>query len=205
MGTVIKPIFVGIAGGSASGKSSIAKILSSRLGADCPIISQDCYYNSVDARTAPTHNWDDPKSFDTAGIITAIRGWKLGIGQWVPRHDYATYTKVEFATYVQPAPIMIFEGLHAFRDPMLASLIDCKIFIDSDLDVALGRRLLRDVKERGHTVDATLTRYLTQVKPAYTEWVLPLKRRADIVVHNDGKPLDDLKVIDIIGAFLATL
>lgn len=206
LGKKYTPIFIGIAGGSASGKTSIAKRISDNMNRKVPIISMDWFYRPLkDKSQGPTHNWDDPNSFNVELIVSTIQGWKDGAGQWTPRHDYANYEQIDNVEFIEPTPVMIFEGLYAFHHPKLSELMDFKVFVDCDVDSALGRRLRRDVVERGYSVEEILDRYLQQVKPAFDQWILPLRKKADVIIYNGEKALGNLKVLDMLVVYIVAL
>lgn len=199
-----KVLFIGIAGASASGKTSIAKTLAERFGGSVPIISQDWYYRALDDKSlGPTHNWDIPSSFNRELILESIKSWKSGKPVWTPRHDYAAYEQIDNVELVRPSPVMIFEGILAFEDPEIAKLLDLKIYVDCDPDVALGRRVLRDTNERGYKLELVLERYRTHVKPAFETYILPMKKLADVIIPNNGSDgVYNMNSIDIIESYI---
>lgn len=197
----IKPYFIGITGGSASGKTTIAKAISAQVGFAVPIISQDWYYRQLpDPAAGPTHNWDDPDAFDREALAAALDVWRSGGGVWTPRHDYSTYTRMDNAEYVEPARVMILEGIFAFDH---ADALDLCIFVECDPDIALARRIRRDVKTRGYDIDLVLDRYNTYVKPAFERWIEPAKKRADIILFNSGAVgVETHRGVDLIATFV---
>ncbi len=196
--------FIGIAGASASGKTSFARLLSDSAGCHIPIICQDWFYKALaDKGTGPTHNWDAPESFDYEKIASTIRGWKEGKPQWTPRHDYANYEQIENVELINPAPVMIYEGIQAFVNADINNLLDLKIFIKCDMDEALIRRITRDIGERGYSLEKILQQYRSQVKPAYQQHIKPTVRYADFIIENDGtQPLANLTGVAVIKDFI---
>lgn len=203
-----RPIIIGIAGGSASGKSSIARAISNHFTFPVPVISQDWYYRALDdPAKGPTHNWDHPDAFDSPAISAALIAWKNGESVGVPRHDYATYTRRENVEVIPAAPIMIFEGILAFYDSKIAALFDYKFFVECDTDVALTRRIARDIKERGYEFDEIIKRYLEYVKPSFDTFIRPLKRSAHMVINNTetqvrGDSIPSGAAVRIINGFI---
>lgn len=199
------PKIIGIAGGSASGKSSLARALSNKFKFRVPVISQDWYYCELANKSlGPTHNWDEPSSFDMTAIASALRLWKAGLGVSTPRHNYNDYSRTHNVEWIDSAPVMIFEGILAFQDPEIASLLDYKVYIDCDVDIALGRRIKRDQIERGYTYDDIMTRYESHVKPAFDSHIAPLRKIADIVINNtERRDPATLKALDMVSALVA--
>lgn len=193
--------FIGIAGGSASGKSTLAKTLSCKFGFYVPVISQDWFYNELtDKSLGPTHNWDSPSAFDVDAIAAAITTWKSGNGVHTPRHNYSNYTRIHNVEWIKSAPIMIFEGILAYYDPRIAALIDYKIFIDCDIEAALERRIVRDETERGYTREEICARFEAHVRPSFEQYVVTQKKTADLTIPN-GNDRDPsmLVALDIIS------
>lgn len=199
-------IFIGVAGGSASGKTAIARALSDKFAVNSvPVISMDWYYKALsDPSLGPTHDWDSPDAFDIPAIISAIIGWKSGEPQWTPRHDYASYTRREKVQRIESAPVMILEGILTFHDKALSELLDHKIFIECDSDIAILRRVNRDMAERGYTHSEITERYITCVKPAFDKWIVPQKKSATMIIDNsdNSRNPSELAALDMVAAFI---
>lgn len=184
---ILRPYFIGICGGSASGKSSIARAISAEVGGVVPIICLDWYYKDLEDKTlGPTHNWDHPNSFDWDHLIDNLIKWKRGEQVYAPRHDYSKYQKIENYERIDAAPVMILEGILAFENPQIREMLDLMIYVKCDPDTALKRRIIRDVHERGYDVNEILTRYTEHVKPAFETYIAPAERIADFTVYNNG-------------------
>ncbi len=197
-----KPIFIGIGGGTASGKTSVATQLS-KISWNVVVISLDHFYLECPEGTGESHNWDAPSSFDWDLFLKCMKEWKQGANVWIPKHDFANYKRIDNAKSIPAARIMMFEGIHIFHHEAVSKLFDLKVFVDCDSDEALCRRVLRDMSERGYTIETILNRYQTHVKPAYDRWILPTKNSADIVlVNNRDKKLTDHRGIDILITYI---
>ncbi len=195
----VKPVIIAIGGGSASGKTRLAELIS---GGKIPVISQDWFY--LDAVDGPNNDWDAPASFDLPAMISALKGLKNGVGQWLPEHDYANYKQIPKAKYIDPAPVMIFEGFLALHFKELLEYFDMKLFVDCDLDVALSRRIIRDVYSRNFDVTTIVKRYNTYVKPNYHKYVEPTRLKADLIICNGGDAdLENNKGVLMIANYIA--
>ncbi len=193
-----KPVIIGIAGRSASGKSTIAQLLAK---SKIPVICQDWYYKTPSVRTE--HNWDAPDAFDEQLIIDALEWWQQGHGVMTPRHDYVKCEMIPNVEFVEACPVLIFEGLYAIR-----VLNQCtggpvyKIYIDCDADVALSRRLKRDVSERDRSVESVLDQYEKFVKPMHDKFVCTQRAQADLVIPNN---VTATSAIEMITPFIRSL
>ena len=187
MGTIL----IGIAGGSGSGKTTLANNLMECFGSDeVSIIRHDNYYKSRSDLTYEERtklNYDHPDAFDTALLCEHIRLLKEGRSVEMPLYDYSQHNRALEVVVVHPAPVLILEGIMIFAEVELCSLMDIKVFVDTDADVRILRRILRDVKERGRSLDSVITQYLTTVKPMHEQFVEPSKRRADIIIPDGGR------------------
>jgi uridine kinase len=184
-------ILVGIAGGTGSGKTSFALRLLEGLGENqCVCLAQDSYYKDgsalgQDARTAI--NYDHPDAFDTTLLIEDLRALKAG--RPVPHltYDHATYARKVLDDPLSPRPVILLEGILILAEEPLRRLMDIKLFIDTDADVRILRRLQRDLKERGRSFDAVERQYLDSVRPMHLEFVEPSKRYADLIVPEGAR------------------
>jgi uridine kinase len=179
-------IVVGFAGGTGSGKTSFAQKVLERVGPDrCVTIAQDAYYKdgsqlTPDARAAI--NYDHPDAFDTSLLVQDLRDLKAGRPAPQLTYDHATYSRHVRPDPLAPRPVIILEGILILAEEPLRRLIDIKLFIDTDPDVRILRRLRRDLKERGRTFESVERQYLQSVRPMHLEFVEPSKRYADLIV-----------------------
>ena len=184
-------LIIGIAGGSGSGKTTLALRLKERFGEDeVRLISHDSYYKRHDELPYEERcklNYDHPDSFDTPLMVAHLRELRAGHPVQVPVYDYTIHNRSDKTVTVQPAPVIIVEGILIFDSPELCDLMDMKVFVDTDADERILRRLVRDVKERGRSLDSVINQYLTTVKPMHEAFVEPSKRNADIIVPNGGE------------------
>lgn len=177
---------MGIAGGTGSGKTSFAERLHARLGKDrCVSIAQDAYYKDgsrLSAEARATINYDHPDAFDTSLLIEDLRALKAG--RPVPHltYDHAAYSRKVQADPLSPRPVILLEGILILAEEPLRRLMDIKLFIDTDPDVRILRRLRRDLKERARTFESVERQYLGSVRPMHLEFVEPSKRYADLIV-----------------------
>ena len=181
---------VGIAGGSASGKTTIVNNIKELFQNDIELISHDNYYLSNDDKTMEERvklNYDHPSSFDTDKMIEDVKKLKSGEIIYRPVYDYTKHTRSEEVVAVYPKRVVILEGILILEDSRLRDLMDIKIFVDTDADERLMRRILRDTKERGRTVESVLNQYETTVKPMHEQFVEPSKKYADIIIPRGGE------------------
>jgi uridine kinase len=182
----VMAVLVGIAGGTGSGKTSFAEKLSSRLGPSrCLTLAQDSYYKdgstlTPDARAAV--NYDHPDAFDTPLLVQDLRDLRAGRPAPHLAYDHATYSRRVLPDPLQPRPVILLEGILILVEEPLRRLMDIKLFIDTDSDVRILRRLRRDLKERGRAFESVETQYLASVRPMHLEFVEPSKRYADLIV-----------------------
>lgn len=184
-------IIIGIAGGTGSGKTTLALRLKERFGADeVSLVSHDNYYKRHDElpyeqRSRP--NYDHPDAFDTPLMVQQLRQLKAGQGVQCPVYDYTIHNRSNQTVFIPAAPVIIVEGILIFAEPALCELFDLKVFVDADADERILRRILRDVKKRGRTLDSVVEQYRSTVKPMHEAFVEPSKRQADLIVPEGGK------------------
>ena len=191
-------IVIGIAGGSGSGKTTLMKNLIARFGDDVTVLSHDNYYRPYDELTIEERrkvNYDHPDAFDTQMMFEHLKLLKEGSAIECPIYDYTTYSRCEETTLVEPRKVILVEGILIFENKALCSQMDIKIFVDTDADVRLIRRVKRDVAKRGRSLDSVLNQYLATVKPMHEQFVEPSKKNADLVVLEGGKNLVALEMI----------
>lgn len=183
-----KTLVIGVAGGTGSGKTTLAKKLYEAFYPDVCMLSHDYYYK--DNHDMPFDerkklNYDHPNSLDTDMMIEDIKKLTLSVPIMHPTYDFETHLRAEFHP-MEPKKIIIVEGILLFENKALTDLFDVKIFVDTDADVRFIRRLKRDVNKRGRSMESVITQYLTTVKPMHEQFVEPSKRYADIIVPEGG-------------------
>ena len=191
-------IVLGIAGGSGSGKTTLMKNLMQKFGDAISVISHDYYYFAHDEMPYEERcqlNYDHPDAFDTAMLVEHIRKLRRGEAVDCPTYDYAQHNRAAETIRVEPRPVIIVEGILIFENKALCDEMDIKIFVDTDADVRLARRIKRDVAKRGRSLESVLTQYLTTVKPMHEQFVEPSKKNANLVVLEGGKNLVALEMI----------
>ena len=186
----MKPVIIGICGGSGSGKSTVTKSIFEHTGeARCTIIRQDNYYKDqshLPFEEREKTNYDHPFAFDNALLISHIRALKANQAVDMPEYDFTTRNRKRETIRIEPKKIILLEGILLFSEPEILSLLDMRIFVDTDSDVRILRRIRRDMRERGRSLDSVMEQYLTTVRPAHLQFVEPSKRYADIIVPEGG-------------------
>ncbi len=180
---------IGVAGGTGSGKTTLTQHLKDSFGPDVTVISHDSYYKRQEGRTyeeRAAQNYDHPSAFDTDLLISHLHELKEGRSIQCPVYSFADHNRTDETVTVDPAKVIIVEGILIFQNPTLRDLFDIKIFVEADADVRILRRILRDVEERGRTLQSVVSQYLTTVKPMHEQFVEPSKRYADIIVPEGG-------------------
>ena len=184
------PLIIGIAGGTGSGKTTIANVILSRVGTEhIAYIPHDAYYKDLkDLPVAQRDmiNFDHPDSLDTHLLIKHLQKLKGWESIELPVYDFKTHTRTTRAITVQAQSVIIVEGILVFSEPELRDHFDVKIFVDTDPDIRFIRRLQRDISERGRTTDSVIQQYLTTVRPMHLEFVEPSKRYADVIIPEGG-------------------
>lgn len=184
-------ILIGIAGGTGSGKTTLAdKVVDSFGNHEVSILRHDNYYKRHDEMGYEERtklNYDHPDAFDTELLCEHIKALKRGESIEMPVYDYSIHNRSDETICVNPAPVIVLEGILIFAEARLCELMDIKVFVDTDADVRILRRIVRDVKERGRSLDSVINQYLTTVKPMHEQFVEPSKRRADIIIPEGGE------------------
>ncbi len=189
---------IGIAGGTGSGKTTLTQRLKERFGEDVGVLNHDNYYKAHDDMPFEERcklNYDHPDSFDTDLLVRDLKLLRMGQAVQCPTYDYTVHNRAAATVEVLPAKVIIVEGILIFQSQALRDLMDIKIFVDTDADVRILRRLLRDVKERGRSLDSVVEQYLTTVKPMHEAFVEPSKKYADLIVPEGGRNLVALEMI----------
>lgn len=186
----MKVMVIGIAGGTGSGKTTLAKNIAKHFGNDISMLRHDDYYKRHDdiplAERAKL-NYDHPDAFDKELLHAHVEMLKNGESVDSPIYDYTTHNRSDKTRHVPATPVVVIEGILVFEDAELCNLMDMKIFVDTDADVRILRRITRDVKQRGRTLDSVVKQYLTTVKPMHEAFVEPSKKKADIIIPEGGK------------------
>ena len=180
---------IGIAGGTGSGKTTITRKLVQRFGSDVSVIYHDNYYKAhhdMSYEQRSKLNYDHPDAFDTYMLIDALRERKKGHSVVCPEYDYTIHDRSDRTVTIQPAKVVIVEGILIFQNRELCRQMDVKIFVDTDADVRILRRITRDVRDRGRSLESVVNQYLTTVKPMHEMFVEPSKRNADIIIPEGG-------------------
>lgn len=186
----MKPVVLGIAGGTGSGKTTVARALVDRIGPDqVAYLEHDNYYRdlshlSFDERSQV--NFDHPDSFDTELLVKHIDLLKQGSSIDKPVYSYKNHERTSEVIPVQSQPLIIVEGILVLENPQLRSLMDVKLFVDTEDDIRLMRRLRRDIAERGRSLERVLGQYEATVRPMHLTFVLPSRRYADVIVPRGG-------------------
>ena len=185
-----KPLLIGIAGGTGSGKSTVAKeIFQSLPGENIAVIEQDSYYKDQSHLTLEERvktNYDHPDAFDTELLIEHLKMLLSGKPIDKPIYDFEVHNRKKETIRVEPKDIIILEGILILAEPEIRNLLDIKIFVDTDADVRIIRRIARDIKERGRTIDSVIDQYMGVVRPMHLQFVEPTKRYADIIIPEGG-------------------
>lgn len=184
-------IIIGIAGGTGSGKTTLANKLVDSFGSgEVSILRHDNYYkrhDEMDYDERSKLNYDHPDAFDTELLCGHMNDLKSEKAIEMPIYDYSIHNRSDNTIRVNPAPVIVLEGILIFAEKNLCDLMDIKVFVDTDADVRILRRIVRDVKDRGRSLDGVIDQYLTTVKPMHEQFVEPSKRRADIIIPEGGK------------------
>ena len=179
-------VLVGIAGGTGSGKTSLALKVQERVGADrCLLIAQDSYYKDGSTLTPAAQaaiNYDHPDAFDTPLLVQDLRDLRAGRPVPCLTYDHSTYSRRVLSDPLTPKPVVLLEGILILAEESLRRLMDIKLFIDTDSDVRILRRLQRDIQERGRSFESVQQQYLASVRPMHLEFVEPSKRYADLII-----------------------
>lgn len=182
-------MIIGIAGGTGSGKSTLADKLREAFEGEMVSLSHDYYYKSNDHLTYEERtklNYDHPDAFETELLIEHIKKLKNGEAIEHPVYSFVEHTRLKETVKVEPARVILVDGILIFENKELCELMDIKVFVDTDADVRIIRRLVRDVQERGRSMDSVISQYLNTVKPMHEEFVEPSKKRADVIIPEGG-------------------
>lgn len=189
---------IGVAGGSASGKTTIVNNLKDFFKNDIELISHDCYYKAhydMPFEEREKLNYDHPNSFDTDLLISDLMKLKRGEVAHRPVYSYNIHNRTEETVPLYPKKVIIVEGILILENEQLRDLMDTKIYVDTDADERLMRRILRDIKERGRSIDSVIEQYSKTVKPMHEQFIEPFKKYADIIIPRGGENLTALNIL----------
>ncbi len=185
-----KPIIVGVAGGTGSGKTTVSQAILERVGRErIAYIQHDAYYRDrshLPFEERAKLNFDHPDALETELLVEHLQRLRAGEPVEVPIYDFATHTRIPQTRRVEPRPVIMVEGILIFADRALRDMLDVKIFVDTDADLRFIRRLERDIAERGRTMRSVIDQYLATVRPMHLEFVEPSKRYADVIIPEGG-------------------
>ena len=185
-----RPFLIGVAGGSSSGKTTVAERLAELAGGThLALVKLDSYYVDLSDRPREQReafDYDHPDAFDWPLLNDHLAALAAGAAVPVPIYDYVQYNRSGDVKIVHPAPIVVVEGILVLWEPTLRERFDLKVFVDTDADIRLIRRLRRDVAERGRTTESVIEQYLTTVRPAHEQFIEPSKRYADVIIPQGG-------------------
>lgn len=198
------PLIVGIAGGSGSGKTTVVKHLIKRIGKDnLTLLYHDSYYRDLkhfDFEERTKQNFDHPSALETELMVRHLEALKNGYSVEVPQYDFVNHVRKEETTTILPKNIILVDGILIFYEEALRNLMQVKLFVDTDSDVRLLRRLKRDIVQRGRSLESVLKQYEDFVRPMHLKFVEPTKRYADIIIPHGG---DNLVALEMVNATLA--
>lgn len=187
---VLRPITIGVAGGTGSGKTTVSKALIERVGAqNVAYLPHDAYYRDfaeIPIASREIINFDHPDSLETSLMVGHIRQLQAGQSVEIPVYDFSTHSRSHKVNQVAPRPIILVEGILIFAEFTVREVCDVRVFVDSDADIRFIRRLKRDIVERGRSVESVIHQYMESVRPMHLEFVEPSKRYADVIIPEGG-------------------
>jgi uridine kinase len=187
----VKPVVIGIAGGTGSGKTTVARAIYDRVGSDrIEWIAHDSYYRNFDALTAEERhkiNFDHPDSLETELLIRQLDVLAKGSSVDIPLYDFTSHSRRTETQRIEPRRVIIVEGILVLAEAELRKRIDIKLFVDTPPDIRFVRRLMRDIKSRGRSLESVVEQYVTTVRPMHEEFVEPSKRYADLIIPEGGE------------------
>jgi len=200
------PLVIGIAGGSGSGKTTVAQTILQRVGPDrISFLQHDSYYKDLSGLPPAQRvvvNFDHPNSLETDLLIQHIQQLKSGQAVAIPIYDFSTHSRTDRTFTVQPRGVILVEGILIFVEASLREIFDVKIFVDTDSDIRFIRRLQRDISERGRTTESVIKQYMTTVRPMHMEFVETSKRYADVIIPEGGF---NVAALDMVVAHIESL
>lgn len=201
-----KPMVIGVAGGSGSGKTSVTRAIYDRFtDKSILVLEQDYYYKNqahLSFEERLNTNYDHPFAFDNDLLIQHVKDLTEKKTIEKPVYDYKLHTRSDKVIHVEPKDVIIVEGILILEDAELRELMDIKVFVDTDADLRIIRRLMRDIKERGRSLDSVIDQYLNNVRPSHEQFIEPTKRYADIIIPEGGQ---NRVAIDIMASKIETM
>jgi uridine kinase len=200
-----RPLFIGLAGGSGSGKTTIADELVERLKGRVSVLHHDAYYRNRTDLTFEERtrvNYDHPDSLETELLVKHLEDLRSGVAVEHPVYDFAQHLRAEETIRIEPGRVVVVEGILVLSEPELRSELDLKIFVDTDPDLRLARRLQRDITERGRSVESVINQYFATVRPMHLEFVEPSRRYADLIIPEGYNPAAVATVVELIRSRL---
>lgn len=183
-------LVIGIAGGTGSGKTTITKKIMNYFGDDVSIVYHDNYYKAQSGLSYEERaklNYDHPDAFETELMVRHLKALRRGESVRCPVYDFTQHDRSDKSVTIQPARVILVEGILILQNRELCDLMDIKIFVDTDADVRILRRIVRDVRDRGRTLESVISQYLSTVKPMHEQFVEPSRRQADIIIPEGGQ------------------
>lgn len=194
-----KPMTIGVAGGTASGKTTVSRKIFEAVKADhLAYLQHDAYYRDLSHlpfEERQAFNFDHPDSLENELLIAHLEALQQGQAVEIPVYDFAQYVRTDERILIQPKPVILVEGILIFADKSLRQLMDIKIYVDTPDDLRFIRRLQRDVLERGRTVEHVIEQYLDTVRPMHLEFVEPSKRHADVIIPHGGRNIKGIQMV----------
>lgn len=200
-----RPLFIGIAGGSGSGKTTIATSVVERLNGEVSLLQHDAYYlhqPDLDFAERTRVNYDHPSALETELLVEHLETLRQGVAIERPVYDFSTHLRSSDTVRIEPAKVVVLEGILVLSEPSVRSELDLKIYVDTDPDLRLARRLERDIDERGRTVDNVISQYFKSVRPMHLEFVEPSRRYADLIIPEGYNPAAVATVVELIRSRL---
>lgn len=195
-------LIIGICGASGSGKSTLARELAKRLEGRCVYIKQDSYYKDHPDMTFEEReriNYDEPEAFEHGALLDDLRALRSGRSITAKNYDYTQHRRCDSGERIEPADVVLVEGIHVFYDQGVRDMLDFKIFIQVDPDVCLLRRVKRDIRDRGRSVESIYRQYLDSVKPMFEKYIRNYIDDADLIVAHGGK---NARIVDILAHYI---
>lgn len=195
-------LIIGICGASGSGKSTLAKELARRINRNCIYLKQDSYYKNHPEMTFAEReriNYDEPEAFEHAELLSDLGALRAGHAITKKEYDYTNHCRCDSGMTIEPADVVLVEGIHMFYDPKVRAMMDFKIYIQVDPDICFLRRVLRDTQERGRSVESVSRQYLETVKPMYEKHIRSYVEYADIIVAQGGQ---NARIVDMLAHYI---
>jgi len=184
-----KILTIGIAGGTGSGKTTVTRRIQRQFAENVCVVYHDDYYKALDELSYEERcrvNYDEPAAFDTALMVRQLDELRAGRAVRCPVYDYTIHNRSDKTKLLRPAPVILVEGILILENEELCKRLDIKVFVDTDADVRILRRIVRDVRDRGRSLESVVNQYITTVKPMHELYVEPSRRRADIIIPEGG-------------------